>query len=913
MRLRDLLRRVIHELAAAGAIAIAYYVGCLAGFALRYPSSGISFLWPPNALLLTGLLIVTRRRWPALISGALAAHSLAHAQDGIPIAASLVQYFGNASQALLAASIMRRFDDDAMPGDFRRLLVFLVGACIVAPAVASVAPASIYVTLGWANGFFAAWRARAVSNAVATLGLVPPLLALWRSRVQNPKPLLRARRVAEFSGLLVGLAATYGVAAAVATEDLLGLSVLLSATAPFLIWASTRFGVAGLSMALSAVLLMMSKAAIHMSPVAADVPADAVVGAQLLLMATAIPLSLLAGLLQQQHIEHQALVDLEHQNRATLRALPDATILHTREGAILRSYPRRIHDAFEGSDLAGDSVPPSVIAKAVTDHRGAHAQQARVTEYTHGSDETARRFEARSAAVDNQRMVTIIRDVTERWRSQQALLEAQLRHTLALGIGGIGLWEYDVARAHFHVEGTLKSVLGYDDETLETLSDWKTVILEEDREHVFARLSALASGATHSFETEFRLSHKNKSVHWVSTRGVVTNTEDGRPSRIVGTYADITELRETGRALEEANERLARLGRIAAMSELTASLAHELNQPLTAISANVVACLRELDSTRDRGISDALNDVLRDSRRASKIIERTQRLFGNRPTQAIPLNLNDVVREVVRIVAPRLRELGVRVRLALDPSNPNVHVDDVQMQQVLLNLAVNAADALHATELERKSIYISVRHTRRYVVVSVRDNGMGLDRADVTRIFEPFYTTKTTGTGMGLAISRSIVRSHGGTLWAVANRDGGSTFRFKIPLVGNSVSRDSPLTRRVLVVDDNRDLRRALTRLLRSCGYQVAVASNGTSAIALTEVFKPDAMVVDISLGDMTGLDLAKRLRAIPAERPLLLIALTAYENDDLRHACIAAGFDRYLVKQTQIAELPVSLQRGPH
>jgi PAS domain S-box-containing protein len=804
---------------------------------------------------------------------------------------------------------MRRFDAVAMHADLRRSLVFVAGACIVAPAVASVTPAYVYVTLGWADSVFGAWRARTVSNAVATLALVPSLLAVWRSRAE--RRVLRGWQAVEFACLLFGLAATYAVAFAVTPEDLLGLSVLLSAATPFLIWATVRFGGAGLSFALSAALLMMSTTATHLTPITSGVPADAIVGVQLLLTATAIPLSLLAGLLRQQRVEHRTLVDVQHENRGILRALPDAILLHTNQGAVLRSYPQGGDGPVTRANLVPDSVVANVVARCATRAPGTDGAEPHVIEHTEGSDDRARRYEARSTAVDSERTVTIIRDITQDWRSRQALLDAQLRHTLAQSAGGTGLWDYDVTTGQVRVEGTLKIALGYrEDEIADTLSAWQRVIFEHDREDVQARLSALVTGVTPRFEAEFRVAHKNTSLRWITLRGAVTHTTDGQPSRVIGIYVDTTERKEAARALIEANERLARLGRIAAMSELTASLAHELNQPLAAISANVEACLRGLDSQRQRALSDALDDVLHESRRASKIIERTRDLFQNRAIRPVPLNVNDVVREVARIAAPRLRELHVRMRLALDPDVRPVHLDDVQIQQVLSNLVANAADAVHAVDLPRRVIRISTRHSRRHVIVSVRDGGIGLDHADVARIFEPFYTTKATGTGMGLAISRSIVRSHGGTLWGVSNRDGGSTFRFKIPVRAGHAASSSPQTGKILVVDDNRGMRKSLTRLLRSCGYQVAVAPDGARAVALTDTFRPDALVVDLSLGDMTGLDLVKRLRSVPAYGPMVMIGLTAYDDDDLRDACIAAGFDGYLVKQTQISELPALLEQ---
>ena len=908
-RLRELTRLTLHEAAAPVAVAVAYYVSCLVGFALRYPSSGISFFWPPNAVLLTALLVIARRRWPALIVAAFVAHGLAHAEDGTPALAWSVQYVGNASQALLGALIMQRFDAVTMHQDSRRSLVFIVGACIIAPAVASLTPAYVYVSLGWASDFFAAWRARAVSNAAATMALVPSLLVLWRYTVH--KPVLRTWRVVEFVGLLVGLAATHTVASALSRSGILGLSVALSAITPFLIWAAVRFGGAGLSFALSAALLMMSQVATHLEVVAFGVPADLIVGVQLLFISVAVPLSLLAGLLQQERTEYRALVDVEHQNRAILRALPDTILLHTKDGAILQSYPRRVDDPAMAGRPAVDPISPNVIASVVTTPLAPDGEEPHVHEYTAGTDGTTRKYEARSVAVDGERAVTMIRDVTERWRSEQALLESQRRYTLALSTGGIGVWDYDVATGHLHVDGPLRTILGYGEaEVSDTVSDWQMVVYEPDRDDATARFAALVTGAARNFETEFRVVHKDGSLRWISSRGTVTHTGDGRPSRIVGTYVDITERKDAARALTDVTDRLTRVGRIEAMSELTASLAHELGQPLGAISANVEASLRELDSQRQPALSQALEDVLRESRRASWIIERTRQLFQNRPAQPVTRDLNDIVREVARIAGPRLRELHVRVQLVLASAIPQVHVDEVQMQQVLLNLVLNAADAVHDVDLNRRVIRISTRPTKRHVIVSVRDSGVGLDQTDRTRLFEPFYSTKATGTGMGLAISQSIVRSHGGTLWGISNRDGGSTFRFKIPLRAGNVPQDSSRVRNVLVVDDNRGLRESLKRLLRSHGYHVAVAANGARAVALTETFRPDALVIDMSLGDMTGLDLVKRLRAIPVNRPLLLIALTAYQDDDLRAACIAAGFDGYLVKQTQISELPVLLEQ---
>jgi PAS domain S-box-containing protein len=508
-------------------------------------------------------------------------------------------------------------------------------------------------------------------------------------------------------------------------------------------------------------------------------------------------------------------------------------------------------------------------------------------------------------------VLTIVRDITERWHSEQALQETQRRYALATGVGLIGVWDLDVPTGRMRVEGTLRAALGYTHEELrDTLSDWEALIVEADRDDVMSRLSALVDGTAHTFEAECRLTHKDGSLRWIITKGGVTDMVDRKATRIVGTYTDVTEQKESTRALRQANDRLVRLGRTAVIGEVTASIAHELSQPLTAITMNVVACLRTTNVNLPEPVREVLDDILRDSRRASQILERTQRLFRHQTAQPALSNLNEVVREVVKVAAPRLRELDVRVTLALEPRLPNVIADAVQVQQVLFNLIMNGADAMHAVAGHMRHMRISTGHGTRHVVVSVRDSGTGLDRADASRIFEPFYTTKAEGSGMGLAISRSIVQSHGGAMWAVSNSDCGSTFRFKIPIP--TAARDAAVAtpaRRVLIVDDHSELRKSLTRLLNAWGHHVAVASSGTRAVTVAQTFHPDAAVIDVSLSDMTGLDLVRRLRAAGDQR-VFMIALTAHESDDLRRECLAAGFDEYLVKPQHIPHLEALLAR---
>src|SRR5262245_19719848 len=311
---RTLSWRSLHEVWPALLVAAGYYFGCLAGFGLRFPGSGISFFWPPTAVLTAALLLTAVRTWPALLAASLIAHAVAPARDGVPLSAWPVQFLGNAAQAVIAAAIVRRASRDSQIfSDARRVLIFIGGAGLVAPAVASLIPASVYVSLGWATHFWQAWRERAISNAVASLTLLPSLITLWQYVSASPRQ--RPRRLVEYALLLGGIIGAHAVAASLERTDTLGLSAVLYAPAPFLLWATVRFGGGGLSFALVATTLMtVSSAWSGHGPLGGGAAADRVVGTQLLIVANAIPMLVIAGLIEQTRREHRALMDAEREN-----------------------------------------------------------------------------------------------------------------------------------------------------------------------------------------------------------------------------------------------------------------------------------------------------------------------------------------------------------------------------------------------------------------------------------------------------------------------------------------------------------------------------------------------------------------------------------------------------------------------
>ena len=246
---------------------------------------------------------------------------------------------------------------------------------------------------------------------------------------------------------------------------------------------------------------------------------------------------------------------------------------------------------------------------------------------------------------------------------------------------------------------------------------------------------------------------------------------------------DITERKRADEALRKAQANLAHVTRLTTVGELTASIAHEVNQPLAAVVMNANTCLRWLDRNPpdlDEARA-ATRRIVRDGNRGSDIIARIRGMLKKEPPTRVRLNVNDVIQEVIALARMDLH--GVALQTDLADSLAEVTADRVQLQQVLLNLTVNAIDAMKPVTDRPRALLIRTRnHDERTVLVAVQDSGVGLDAKQMEQIFETFYTTKPEGLGMGLSICRSIIEGHGGRLWAEPNQGPGATFQFTLPI-----------------------------------------------------------------------------------------------------------------------------------
>ena len=365
--------------------------------------------------------------------------------------------------------------------------------------------------------------------------------------------------------------------------------------------------------------------------------------------------------------------------------------------------------------------------------------------------------------------------------------QTEARYALATQAGGVGVWDWNLETNAMYVDPMLKSILGYGDhEIANRIDDWARHVHPDDKSFVMERVQQHLDGRTTLYEAEHRMVHRDGSLRWFLARGSAVK-RDGRAVRIIGTNTDITGRKAAEHALHGAQSEVSRLARLTALGEFAASMAHEIRQPIAAILMNAITCLRWLDSGKPdlAEIKAALSDVVDAGRRAEAVISRNRELFRHRKIETASLDINTIINGVTALLKTRLLSSHVTLVTSLAHDLPHVTGDPVQLQQVLLNLVSNSVDAMEGVPAGSRHIEISSRVTSDHSVqVSVRDTGVGLAGVDVGRMFALSYTTKPAGSGVGLAISRSIVEAHGGELWAESNIGTGAVFSFTVPSEG---------------------------------------------------------------------------------------------------------------------------------
>jgi PAS domain S-box-containing protein len=371
---------------------------------------------------------------------------------------------------------------------------------------------------------------------------------------------------------------------------------------------------------------------------------------------------------------------------------------------------------------------------------------------------------------------------TERGLAEEALRKSEERWRAVFENSAIGVALTDLSGRYLATNAAYQHMLGYTEEQLGQFT-FLELTHEDYRESNWQFVTELLEGKRTQFQIEKQYRRKDGSVIWVRNNVSLVPGTNSMPRFIMALSEDITERKRTEETLRRTQAELAQVARVASLGEMTASIAHEVNQPLAAVVANGHACLRWLSGSPPNvaKAAEAAERIVKDGKDAGEVVRRVRALFKPTAIEKVPLDLGEVIREVLRLVDSYPARTHVSLDVALDPDLPPVFADRVQLQQLVLNLMVNALEALEPVSGRPKQLTVRSTHPEpSHVVVQISDNGIGLD--DPVAAFEPFVTTKPEGMGLGLAICRSIVAAHDGALSAERNVGFGTTFTVTLPI-----------------------------------------------------------------------------------------------------------------------------------
>lgn len=373
-------------------------------------------------------------------------------------------------------------------------------------------------------------------------------------------------------------------------------------------------------------------------------------------------------------------------------------------------------------------------------------------------------------------------DIDDRKRAEESL---RLRELSLLQITETipeMLWSATPDGAIDYCNGRLLEYTGFSTE--DVMKDgWKNLLHPADMDAATEAWKSCVSNGT-PYRVEVRTIHAiDHTYRWCVTSALPLRDDEGEILRWHGTVVDMHDWKQAQEELREAHTELARMMRVTTVGQLTASIAHEVSQPLSGIITNASACLRMLDSQPPNllGARETTLRTIRDGNRASDVINRLRTLFSRKHAVVEPVDLNETAREVLMLVSAELQRNRVLVQQQLTKNLPPVNGDHVQLQQVILNLLRNAAEAMDTVHDRPRKLVVQTGVDEHFVSFSVVDSGTGIAPEISHRLFESFFTTKTDGMGIGLAVSRSIIEAHRGQLWATKNEGPGSTFSFSLP------------------------------------------------------------------------------------------------------------------------------------
>ncbi|HTL49091.1 MAG TPA: ATP-binding protein [Steroidobacteraceae bacterium] len=775
------------------ATALAYVLAAKVGAWLAFPSAPVSALWAPNAILLAALVLTRQERWWLYLLTVLPFHFAVQLPDAT-IARVAIQFGANAAEAVLGAWALvllsphpRRFDR------LRTVLVLILFAGVIAPLATSFLMVLAFSLADIEADFWLTVVVRTITNTFAIVALVP-LIVHAVTDLRSGRRQVPLWNIVEAAALAIALAAVCALVFAIPAGERQPSVAWLFAPLPILAWATIRFRVVGACSAALVVGAISTWGVLNgHGPFDVANPIENALSLVSFHVVICVTFVLCAALLEEWRHATRALASSE----ARFRNIFEHNIIPTAiwHGGL------KITDANDAflkltgygrEEIAGGAVAIDQLAAGFSAGGGDTGVAEAELRLPGGQLVPVVLGQARFDEGDGGVLYAF--DLSPFRSAEAGRVRAEGLHAAVLGsvhdqiavLDGNGTlieinesWLRAVQLSH---PARFDRVLAGDS----YLGAAARAAESGDRaagEHLNALQSVLEGRET---RCQFEYTEPaGMEQAWIEVSIEKLRRPEGGA---VVTRADISARKRAEHEARVQQQQLTHLGRAAVLGQLSGAFAHELNQPLTSILGNAEAALRLIDNGEAdfAELREILRDIVHDDLRAAQVIDRLRALLEKGEMLRRPVDLGATVREVLEIAKSELITRHVRVTVDLDPNLPVVMADRVQMQQILLNLLMNACEAMGGLPVAERKVRLATRYSpaESCVQVTVEDGGCGIPAGDLERIFQPFVTSKSSGMGMGLAICRSVAESHRGRLWA-ESEGCGATFYLQVPMGGS--------------------------------------------------------------------------------------------------------------------------------
>ncbi len=783
--------RPFSKLPVIGILTVVYFIAGKFGLLLASLHASASPVWPAAGIALATLLVLGYRAWPAIFVGAF----LVNVTTAGNVATSLAIASGNTLEAVCGAWLVNRFAGGTTVFDRPQGVVKFALAAVVSTVIGPAFGVTSLAFGGfadWAN-FGAIWLTWWLGDTTGDL-LIAPLIILWST---PPKRRWNRKEVVEVGILLLLLF--------VLSEAVFCGWLTISArnypiafiSLPIVIWTAFRFTQRETATGIFILSAIAIWGTMHgFGPFAGETENQSLLALQswtAVLAITAMALS--AGM-----AERERAAEALRESEASMSLAANAANLGLWVWNIPSGEERWVTEkwrqlfGFADSEPVtfdrflevvhpGDSERVKQVVQHILEHGGEYEVEYRITRpdgsirwiATHGRvelDERGKPVLARGVS----------RDVTERKIAEEELRESEARFRTVANAAPVMIWMSgpDKLCTFFN-----KGWLDFTGRSLEQElgNGWAEGVHREDIDRCLD-VYQNSFNARESFTMEYRLRRSDGEYRWLLDSGTPRFASDGAFLGYIGSCIDITERKAAEEEARRRREQVELLGRVSLLGEMTASLAHELDQPLAAILSNATAAMQYLEQGKldPEQLQEILTDVVGDGRRAHDIMHNVRSAIKKGSAIRGRINLNDVVKAVTHMVHLDAAAHFCKVEMSLARNLPAIEGDPSQIQQVLINLVRNAFDAMRDTPPSGRKVEIATTYNGDGTIcVAVRDYGSGIPEPTLERLFEQFFTTKEEGLGMGLAIVRSIVEAHGGSIAAENADGGGARFHFRLP------------------------------------------------------------------------------------------------------------------------------------